>query len=82
MLDVERPGLRNSQVGDLEFALFSSLNPVEPDPAFVTRVRQHIDHRPTMVLESRTFWEAYVIVATGLFFGILLLWLTQRPRRG
>ena len=43
MLDFDRPSLKNRQVGDLEFALFASLNPVEPDPEFLTRVRTRIE---------------------------------------
>jgi hypothetical protein len=80
MLDLDKPFLKNQPVGNLEYALFSSLNPVEPDPEFVTRVRRHIDHRPAMVLESRTFWEAYVIVVSGFFLGVVLLWLTTGRR--
>jgi hypothetical protein len=80
MLDLDEPVLKNKPVGNLEFALFSSLNAVEPDPAFVNRVRNHIDHRPAMVLESRTFWEAYVIVLSGFFLGVMLLWLISGRR--
>ncbi|MDO8970617.1 MAG: hypothetical protein Q7U74_08015 [Saprospiraceae bacterium] len=80
MLEFDRPSLKNRQVGELEFALFESLNPVEPDPEFLTRVRSHIDKRPSMVLETRTFWEAYVIVASGMFLGVVLLWLFQMRR--
>lgn len=80
MLDLDGPVLKSYPVRDLEFALFSSLNPVEPDPEFVTRVRHRIEKRPAMVLESRSFWEAYVIVATGFFLGAVLLWLTGRRR--
>jgi hypothetical protein len=80
MLDLNDPVLKNQRVGNLEFALFSSLNAVEPDPAFVNRVRTHIDHRPAMVLESRTFWEAYVIVVSGFLLGVMLLWLTSGRR--
>jgi hypothetical protein len=78
MLDLDEPILKSKPVGNLEFALLSSLNPVEPDPEFVTRVRHRIESRPAMVLETRTFWEAYVIVACGLFLGALLVWLTGR----
>jgi hypothetical protein len=81
MLDFDRRATKDRQVGDLEYALFASLNPVEPDPEFVTRVRQRIETRPAMVLESRTFWEAYVILASGMFFGAVILWLIQLGRR-
>ncbi len=80
MLDVDGPVLKNYPVTELEYALFSSLNPVDPDPEFVTRVRHRIERRPGMVLEPRTFWEVYVIVVSGLFVGALLLWLTGRRR--
>ena len=81
MLDLERPSMKKRQVGDLEFALLASLNQVEPDPEFVTRLKQRIEQPPSTVLESRTFWEAYVIVASGMFFGAVLLWLLQRGRK-
>jgi hypothetical protein len=81
MLDIDRASMKNRQVGDLEYALFASLNQVEPDPAFLTRVRSRIETPPTMVLEVRTFWEVYVIVASGLFLGAILLWLVQRGRK-
>jgi hypothetical protein len=77
MMEVDRTLQAQHLVGDLEYALFASLNLVEPDPEFVTRVRQRIERQPTTVLESRTFWEAYVIVACGLFLGVALLWLTH-----
>lgn len=75
MMQLDRPIQTRHPVGDLEYALFSSLNPVEPDPEFVTRVRHRIERRPTTVLESRIFWEAYVIVACGFFIGVAMLWL-------
>lgn len=75
MMEVDRPMQTRSPVGDLEHALFLSLNPVDPDPEFVTRVRHRIERQPTTMLESRTFWEAYVIVACGFFVGVAILWL-------
>jgi hypothetical protein len=78
MLEVDRVNRKKFQAEELEFALFSSLNPVDPDPEFVTRLRNRFDHMPSTVIEHRTFWEAYVIIATGLFFGTFLIWLVQR----
>jgi hypothetical protein len=77
MLEVDRANRKNFQAEELEFALFSSLNPVDPDPEFVTRLRNRFDHTPSTVMEHRTFWAAYIIVATGLFFGSFLIWLVQ-----
>ena len=78
MIDVERVNRKNLKAEELEFALLSSLNQVDPDPEFVTRLRNRFDHTPSTVIEHRTFWEAYVIIATGLFFGTFIIWLVQR----
>ena len=77
MLEVDRVNINKLQAEDLEYTLFSSLNPVEPDPEFVSRLRNRFDHTPSTVMEHPTFWAAYIIVATGLFFGALLIWLVQ-----
>jgi hypothetical protein len=77
MLELDRTTRKLNGEDDLEIALFSSLNEVEPDPEFVTRLKGRFEQSPTMVLETRTFWEIYVIVATGLFLGSFLIWLIQ-----
>lgn len=77
MIEVDRINRKNFRPEDLEFALISSLNSVDPDPEFVTRLRNRFDHTPSTVMEHRTFWAAYIIVATGLFFGTFLIWLVQ-----
>ena len=63
---------------DVEQFLSAYLNPVEPKPEFVDRLRHRFQTRPVMVLEHRTFWGVYLIAAGGLFFGALLAWLAQR----
>jgi hypothetical protein len=63
---------------ELERILFSSLSPVEPDTAFVNRLKDRFERRPTTVLEHRTFWGVYLVVATGLFIGILSFWLALK----
>ncbi len=78
MIDVERVNRKELQAEELEFTLFSSLNPVDPDPDFVIRLRNRFDHNPSTVMEHRTFWAAYIIVASGLFFGTFMIWLVQR----
>ena len=63
---------------DLEQFLFSSLSPVEPDTEFVNRLKDRFERQPTTVLEHRTFWGIYLIVASGLFIGILSFWLALK----
>ena len=63
---------------DLEQFLFLSLSPVEPNTEFVNRLKDRFERRPTMVLEHQTFWGAYLIVASGLFVGVLSLWLALK----
>ncbi len=81
MLEVDRKTRRDHEADQLEFALLNSLNPVDPDPEFVSRLRDRFEQPPTMVLETRTFWEIYVIVASGLFLGSFLIWLIQHLTR-
>jgi len=57
------------------------LNPVDPDPEFVQRLHRRFEESPSTVIEPRIFWEIYVIVATGLFLGVLLIWLIQSLSR-
>jgi hypothetical protein len=82
MVNLDGTVLKKDMEGELEFALFSSLKQVEPDPKFVMRVRERIERKPTTVIESRSFWETYVIVACGLFFGAVVVWLTGRRHPG
>jgi hypothetical protein len=63
---------------DLEQFLFSSLSPVEPNTEFVNRLKDRFERRPTTVLEHRTFWGVYLIVASGLFVGMLSFWLALK----
>jgi hypothetical protein len=60
---------------ELEKQLFSSLNPVIPDPVFITRLEERLKKEPAIVLESGSFWKAYLVMASGLFGGVLLLWV-------
>ena len=77
MIEVDRRISRKSQAEDLEFALLSSLNQVEPDPEFVNRLQRRFEQAPSTVIEHRSFWAAYIIVATGLFLGTFMIWLVQ-----
>jgi hypothetical protein len=64
-----------SQIDPLEQELIFSLNPVRPNPEFVNRLGQRLKREPAMVLENRNWLEAYLVVASGLFGGALLVWL-------
>jgi hypothetical protein len=63
---------------DLEQALLQSLSPVDPNPEFVGRLSVRFKRSPVTILENRTFWGAYIIMALGLFAGTFLLWLIQK----
>ncbi|HVP21882.1 MAG TPA: hypothetical protein VMS73_08480 [Anaerolineaceae bacterium] len=60
---------------ELENQLFASLNPVNPDPVFIDRLEARLKREPAIILERSSFWQAYLIMASGLFGGVLLLWL-------
>jgi hypothetical protein len=60
---------------ELENQLFASLNPVIPDPVFINRLEERLKKEPAIILERGTFWQAYLIMASGLFGGVLLLWV-------
>jgi len=81
MLEVDRTLHMKRDPQELEFALTSSLNLVDPDPEFVNRLRLRIKKPPSTVLEARTFWEIYVIAATGLFLGVFIIWVIQHFTR-
>jgi hypothetical protein len=74
----ERPG--PEELNELERQLDVSLNPVQPDPQFVQRLQVRLSTPATVVLENPTRTGAFLIVASGLFVGALLVWLIQRLR--
>lgn len=77
MFDLDQVLDAKGEPESLEFALVSSLREVDPDPAFVSRLKLRIEKPPSTVLEGRTFWEIYIIAATGLFLGAFMVWLIQ-----
>jgi hypothetical protein len=81
MLEVDRIQNKKRDPEELEFALISSLNLVDPDPEFVSRLKLRIQKPPSTVLEARIFWEIYVIAASGLFLGALIIWVIQHFTR-
>ncbi len=62
-------------VEQLEEELNSYLPPVRPDPEFINRLGQRLKRPPVITLEKRSLMGAYLIVAFGLFGGVLLAWL-------
>ena len=59
----------------LENQLLSALNPVKPDPLFVNRLEERLRSQPATVLEPGSLLGAYLVMASGLFGGVLLIWL-------
>lgn len=62
---------------EIENELLQSLNPVSPDPIFVTRLEERLKTPPRIVLERNSLLGAYLVIALGLFGGVLLVWLLQ-----
>jgi len=60
---------------ELEKELFSSLYPVKPDQVFVDRLQERLKTQSVTVLEPASLMGAYLVIASGLFGGALLLWL-------
>ena len=58
---------------DIENELLSSLSPVKPDPIFVTRLEQRLKTQPRIVLEKNSLLGAYLVVAFGLFGGVVVV---------
>jgi hypothetical protein len=63
---------------ELESILSTSLRPVDPNPQFVDRLSDRFKQPPATMLEQKSFLGAYLIMASGLFLGALVLWLFQR----
>ena len=75
---------KNQQVLDrlvgFEFRLQKSLHPIQPDPEFVSHLRGRLSASPTITLDTRSSRKLFVIVASGLFWGVLLIWLIKQLR--
>ena len=65
-------------VSDLERSLENALSPVKPNPDFVHNLQSRLSSTPVVFLENRSAQKAYVIVAFGLFSGVLIIWLFNR----
>jgi hypothetical protein len=62
---------------DLEKSLQFSLNPVQPNPDFVYRLRGRLTQPPSIIIERRTTATAFIVVTLGLFMGVFLVWLIR-----
>lgn len=65
------------EIEELERSLQISLNPVNPDPEFITDLHRKLYADPIIVMEARRAEKAYLIIALGLFLGALLIWLIK-----
>ncbi len=64
----------------LERSLDASLHPVNPDPFFTSQLRYRLVNSPAVVLENASSGMALLIMAAGLFLGVLLVWMLHRLR--
>ena len=74
---------RNEEaVSNLETLLQSSLNPVIPRTEFVTKLQRRLVAPSVVILENRSVQKAYVVLAIGLFLGMLFFWIVRllRPK--
>ena len=62
----------------LELRLNSAMQPVSPDPTFISHLRSRL-HTPEVVYDNHhPARQAFVLVALGLFTGALLTWLLRK----
>lgn len=64
----------------LEQNLDVSLRPISPDPLFTSRLRYRLVNSPGVVLETFPSHAALLIIAAGMFLGVLLIWMLRRLR--
>jgi hypothetical protein len=66
----------------LEQRLQTTLNPVRPDPEFVSHLRYRLATPDDVILETRTRDPLILtaVFSSGLFIGVLILWLLRRIR--
>jgi hypothetical protein len=66
---------------EIEQRLQMTLNPVRPNPEFVSHLRYRLATPDSVVLETRTQTPLLLLIlSSGLVAGILLLWLLRRLR--
>jgi hypothetical protein len=64
---------------ELEQQLLNNLNPVKPDPEFVSHLRYRLANPDNVTLEKRSQISILLIlIAAGLFSGAMVVWLLRR----
>jgi len=66
------------KIDQIEGKLQKILHPVRPDPGFVYRLHHRLVTPPGIVLEQDTGRAVLILVAFGLFFGVLITWILRR----
>jgi hypothetical protein len=64
-------------ISNLEILLQASLNPVRPNPDYVSKLKSRLVAPSVVILESPSAQRAYLIVAIGLFIGIFIVWFIR-----
>src|SRR5450759_3406902 len=71
-------GDRSPALAEFELRLQSSLQPVDPDPKFVYTLREKLVTPDAVILERQSGALSLLIIAVGLFSGVLLLMISRR----
>jgi hypothetical protein len=69
---------RSPAFADFELRLQSSLQPVNPDPKFVYTLREKLVTHDNVELERQSGALSLLIIAGGLFTGVILLMISRR----
>jgi hypothetical protein len=65
---------------EIEERLSHKLNPVQPDPEFVRRVRYKLTNPPSVLLENRANISGIISILVILASGLLILLIINRIR--
>jgi hypothetical protein len=63
---------------DFENYLSSALQPVTPNPVYVSAMQEHLLKQPPVVAGLRSALKVYTLVAFGCFSGLFLVWILRR----
>ena len=69
---------RSTTFADFELRLQSTLQPVDPDPKFVYTLREKLVSPDNVELERQSEALSLLIIAIGLFTGVILLMISRR----
>ncbi|MCJ7622296.1 MAG: hypothetical protein MUO76_02245 [Anaerolineaceae bacterium] len=67
----------DESISNLEMLLQASLNPVSPNPDYVSKLKSRLVVPSVEILENPSTQKAYLIVAAGLFVGIFIVWFIR-----